>query len=188
MPIEHYRQQPFHTMPPTRRSLLKSAIASITAATGLGQSPAYADRPNWSRMAFTLPELEEATEYSLGSHRGIKTDDVYLDIPDYIKSPGVVELSVSTSLPLVDAMALLVRANALPLAAVYKFPPDTEPFVTSRIDIFQSSEVIAVVRSAGKLFSNSRNVVISKMASPKFNELQDPYRDLYDPYDDLEVH
>ncbi len=158
-----------------RRLILKSSL-SIASLTVLGSGAILSPRlaqAAWAREAFTAPGMAEAVQLALGKDKGIRSDEIIIDAPSYIKDPSIVEVKVSTGIPKVNAIAILVRENLLPLAALYILPESTEPFVTTRLDIHRTTEVIAVIRSGRKLYSNFRQIIVTDNLNPSVNTLDE---------------
>jgi sulfur-oxidizing protein SoxY len=158
-----------------RRLILKSSL-NFAALTVLGSAAILSPRQAqaaWAREAFTAPGMAEAVQQALGKDKGIRSDEVVIDAPSYIKDPSIVEVTVSSGLPEVNAIAILVRENLLPLAALYMLPENTEPFVTTRLDIHRTTEVVAVIRSGRKLYSNFRQIIVIENLSPSINTLDE---------------
>ena len=161
-----------------RRSLLKASLGYAGLA---GSNSLLASTKSYSAPtidAFTSPDMNEAVQLLLGDDAGVQSNKLVIDAPDFIKRPGIIEVTVSTGLPNVDTIAIFVRENMLPMAALYTLPAGTEPYITSRIDIFQSTEVIAVARSKAKLYANSRNIIITANPSRSFNTLDEESEEL----------
>ena len=57
------------------------------------------------------------------------SDKVKLDAPEIAENGAVVPISVSSTLPDVTSIAILVPENPFPLAAAYKIPAGTSPMV-----------------------------------------------------------
>lgn len=156
-----------------RRSILHTflhctSLAALGGGSFLAPSAAMA---RWPDAAFTSPDMAEAVQHTLGNTVGIPSNDVIIDAPEYIKEPSVVELTVSTGIPNVSAIAILISENLLPLAALHTLTEDTQPFIITRLDIEQTSEVIAVVKSGEQLFSNRHRIKVLNMPNPTLNSL-----------------
>jgi sulfur-oxidizing protein SoxY len=70
-------------------------------------------------------------------------------------------VSVSSSLPNVTAIAILVPENPNTLAAAYNIPEGTEPAVSNRLKMAKTSKIVAVVESGGKLYAASKEVKVT---------------------------
>jgi sulfur-oxidizing protein SoxY len=58
-------------------------------------------------------------------------------------------------------LALLVEKNPNTLSASFTLSPDTEPFVTTRVKMGQSSNVIALVKSDGKFHMAQKEIKVT---------------------------
>ena len=157
-----------------RRRFLRSSagLASLQLAGLIAPQRAQAQ---WPGEAFGSLDMNEAVRSTLGSEFGTPDPSVYIDAPDYVHDTSIVEIRVASSLPEIDAVAVLIRENPLPLAAIYRFPKRSGVSISNRLDLDGPSEIVAVVRSQGTLFSNYHRVVVTRTVTPE----------LYDPYDDL---
>ena len=73
----------------------------------------------------------------------------------------MVPIAVSTTLPDVTSIAILVSENPFPLAANYPIPPGTSPMVANRLKMAKTSKVIALVASGDKVFSATKEVKVT---------------------------
>src|SRR3954464_10184413 len=89
------------------------------------------------------------------------SDKVKLDAPEIAENGAVVPVSVSTSLPDVTSISILVAENPNALAASYKIPAGTVASVANRLKMAKTTNVIAVVEAGGKLYSASREVKVT---------------------------
>jgi sulfur-oxidizing protein SoxY len=64
-------------------------------------------------------------------------------------------------MPKVESIAILIEKNPSPLTAVFAIPAGTEPTVTTRVKMGQSSLVYALVRSDGKVFVASKEIKVT---------------------------
>lgn len=107
--------------------------------------------------AFAGRDLSGALR-ALGAGQAAEDARVTLDGPDVAENGAVVPFTVATALPGVDLVALLVEHNPVPLSAAFMLPPGTEPFVSTRLKMAESSTVHALVRAEGGLFLARRAV------------------------------
>ena len=70
-------------------------------------------------------------------------------------------ISVSTTLPDVTSIAIVISENPFPLTANYVIPPGTSAMVANRLKMAKTSKVIALVESGGKVFSASKEVKVT---------------------------
>jgi len=147
----------------TRRSVIKTALAGLAAAIALPalvRRAVAADAALWPKDAFMQKTEAEAIKALYGKDVEV-SDKVKLDAPEIAENGAVVPVSVSSALPDVTSIALIVSENPYPLAASYKLPPGTAGTVANRLKMAKTSKVTALVESGGKIYSASREVKVT---------------------------
>jgi sulfur-oxidizing protein SoxY len=149
--------------PATRRLILKGAGA--IALVGLGHlpfslSPAQAANDKYPEEAFKQTSDADAIKALYGK-TAEPSDKVKLDAPEIAENGAVVPITVSSSLPDVTSISILVAENPNALAASYKIPAGTLPSVANRLKMAKTTNVIAVVEAGGKLYSTSKEVKVT---------------------------
>jgi len=150
----------------TRRKIVQAAIAGGLAGLGLaGAAPlsrarAAADATKWPKDAFSQKTEADAIKTLYGK-TAEASDKINLDAPEIAENGAVVPIAVSTTLPAVTSIAILVSENPFPLAANYPIPPGTSPVVANRLKMAKTSKVIALVASGDKVFSASKEVKVT---------------------------
>jgi len=150
----------------TRRWLLKGAVAGGCAVLGLAGSAlrfgarAAVDEAQWPDGAFKQKSEADAVKALYGK-TAEPSDKVKLDAPEIAENGAVVPVSISTALPNVTSISIMVTDNPSPLVASYKIPAGTSAMVSSRIKMAKTSKVIALVESNGKIFSTNKEVKVT---------------------------
>ncbi|MGH7247511.1 MAG: thiosulfate oxidation carrier protein SoxY [Pseudomonadota bacterium] len=150
----------------TRRTIVKGALGGGLAAFGLaGAAPlqrarAAVDPGNWPKDAFAQ-KSEAATIKALYGKTPEASDKVSLDAPAIAEDGAVVPISVSTALPDVTSIAIVISGNPFPLAAKYIIPAGTSAMVANRLKMAKTGTVLALVESGGKVFSASKEVKVT---------------------------
>jgi len=151
----------------TRRTIVKGALAGGLA--GLGLAPlvpardarAAADPGAWPRDAFTRKDADGAIKALYGGKTPQASDAVTLDAPEIAENGAVVPVSVSTTLPDVTSIAIVVAGNPNPLAARYVMAPGTSAMVANRLKMAKTGDVLALVESGGKVFLAKKQVKVT---------------------------
>lgn len=147
-----------------RRFVLRAAgLGSVLAAASFGfplRASANTDAAGWPADAFKQKGEADAVTKLFGK-AATASDKVKLDTPEIAENGAVVPVSVSTDLPDVTSIAILVAENPSALAAMYKFAPGTPPTVASRLKMAKTTPVIAVVEAGGKLYSATKEVKVT---------------------------
>jgi sulfur-oxidizing protein SoxY len=146
-----------------RRTILKGAVAGGLAGLGLGSFPFpvfAADAKEWPADAFKQKGEAEVLKALYGK-TATASDKINLDAPEIAENGAVVPISVTSALPKVTGIAILVLENPNTLAAAYKIPEGTMAAVANRLKMAKTSKVVAVVESDGKLYTAAKEVKVT---------------------------
>jgi len=140
-----------------RRSLMKySAVFGLMASTGL---ISIAQAQEWNKAAFEGKSLDDVFKI-LGAGSPEKSTAVTLNAPDIAENGAVVPVGITTTLK-ADQLAILVEKNPSALAAQFFIPAGTDPFVTTRIKMGQTSNVYGLVKADGKWLVTVKEVKVT---------------------------
>lgn len=126
----------------TRRNLLAQSakVLALMASAGLLPQAALAA---WTQAAFDAKTMADAMK-ALGAGAPVSSGDVTITGPDIAENGAVVPVGVSTSLPGVKRLAVLVEKNPSALAAVFDVSDAVDANFNTRVKMGQSSNVMAV--------------------------------------------
>ena len=146
-----------------RRVLLKGTFAA--GATGIAISAGLltpkAVLAAWPKAAFESKDAKAALEASLGSSSTTESGDIKLKAPDIAENGAVVPITVTSNIDGTESISVVVAENGTPLAATFNLGANTAGFVSTRIKMAKTSDVTAVVKAGGKLYSTSKNVKVT---------------------------
>jgi sulfur-oxidizing protein SoxY len=122
-------------------------------------------RPRWTWAArpdeaFRAQALAD-TLAALGADQAQESDAVTFEVPTVSGNSAQVPIVVETRLPHVEAISVVVAGNPQPLAATFAFSPAALPYLAVRIKMAKTSDVIALVKADGRLYSTRKNVTIT---------------------------
>jgi sulfur-oxidizing protein SoxY len=148
-----------------RRAVLKGlaagGLAGLTLIDSLILSQAFAaDAAAWPQDAFKQKSEADALKTLYGK-TAEASDKVSLDAPEIAENGAVVPIAVSSTLPKVTGIAILVLENPFTLAAAYKIPEGTQAAVASRLKMAKTTKVVGIVESDGKLYSATKEVKVT---------------------------
>jgi sulfur-oxidizing protein SoxY len=109
----------------------------------------------WAENAFKATSVEDA-ETALFPGLQVK-----LKAPQIAENGAVVPVTVSTDLPDVSNISVLVEKNPNPLCASFKIDPALQPEISVRIRMGETSNVIALVEAGGKTYQASQEVKVT---------------------------
>jgi sulfur-oxidizing protein SoxY len=155
---------PHNRLPATRRLILQGAVSVALVGLGdlpFGLAPALAAaNDKYPEDAFKQKSDADAIK-SLYDKTAEPSDKVKLDAPEIAENGAVVPISVSSTLPDVTSISILVAENPNALAASYKIPAGTLPSVANRLKMAKTTNVIAIVEAGGKLYSATKEVKVT---------------------------
>jgi sulfur-oxidizing protein SoxY len=142
-----------------RRAILKlsGAVTLASLAGALRARPAH----GWNQAAFAGKSLDEIVK-ALGGSGYTPTKAVsWGATPDIAENGAAVQVSITSSLPKTEAIAVVIEKNPGPLAAQFDVPPGTEPAIVTRFKMAQTSNVHAVIKADGKYFVSTREIRVT---------------------------
>ena len=145
-----------------RRNVLKTgsgaALLSVLAAAGIIRPGiALAD---WNKAAFDAKSMADTLK-ALGVAGTTDSKDVQVTGPDIAENGAVVPVGVSSTLPNVSMVAILIEKNPNALSATFNLPEGTEANVQTRVKMGQTSNVYALVKSDGKFFMATKEIKVT---------------------------
>lgn len=134
----------------SRRTAIKTtgAFATLVSLGIITQSQAQAAV---DRASFAVKSLDDALKAIGGTPA--TSDQVSVVSPDIAENGAVVPVGATSKLPNTTEMYLIVEKNPTPLSAGFMIPAGTAADVQTRLKMGQSTNVYAVVKADGKLFS-----------------------------------
>jgi len=146
-----------------RRVFLKGTLASsaIAVAVSAGLLSPRQVLAAWNKSAFEAKSVSDALNNMFESDLAPASDAIKVEAPDIAENGAVVPVTIETSLKNVESIAIVAEKNQTPLVAVFNMTPRTEGYVSTRIKMGQTSNVIAVVKADGKLYSARKEVKVT---------------------------
>jgi sulfur-oxidizing protein SoxY len=145
-----------------RRLFLKGSmaagVAGIAASAGL-LTPQMA-LAAWPKAAFEAKTMADAMTGAVGS-TDAADGDIKIKAPDIAENGAVVPVTISTGMGNVESISLLAEQNATPLTASFNLTASAVPFVSTRIKMGKTGNVVAVVKADGKLYRAAKEVKVT---------------------------
>ncbi len=143
-----------------RRTLLSHSakVAALLAGAGLLPQQALAA---WNSGAFEGKTLADVAK-ALGAAAPAESKDVTLTGPDIAENGAVVPVTVSSTLPGVKRLLVLVEKNPSVLAAIFEVSDAVDASFATRVKMGQSSNVYAVAQMAdGKMLFATKEIKVT---------------------------
>jgi sulfur-oxidizing protein SoxY len=145
-------------MPSRRQALTQAAtVAALMAASGMWPGGARAQAGDYPKAAFETRSMDESLK-ALGHARPVASPQIQLGAPDIAENGAQVPLDLSTALPGVKRLMLLIEKNPNILAAVFDLSEGIEPSLSTRVKMSESSNVygVAVLADGRVLFARKQ--------------------------------
>ena len=150
-------------MDTSRRIILKASMAAGTLAVAAGANLLTPTTvlAAWPAKAFTAKKIDVAMSVMNGKGKPTPSADITVEAPDIAENGAVVSVKVKTTLPKVESISIYVPVNAFPLSASYILSSQMETSITGRIKMAKTSDVVAIVKSNGKLYTAKKGVKVT---------------------------
>lgn len=146
-----------------RRIFMQGGLAAgaVGVAVSAGLLTPRSVLAKWPASSFEAESLGDALKASLGGEKAAESSDITVKAPDIAENGAVVPITVSSTLTGVTSIALFVEKNARPMTASYDLGEGTEAYVSNRIKMGKTSDVVAVVKADGKLYQAKKAVKVT---------------------------
>ena len=150
-------------MDTSRRIILKASMAAGTLAVAAGANLLTPSTvlAAWPAKAFKATKLDEAMNAMTGKASPTPSADIKIDAPDIAENGAVVSVKIKTTLPKVESISVYVPVNAFPLSASYILSNQMESSITGRIKMAKTADIVAIVKSNGKLYTAKKGVKVT---------------------------
>lgn len=145
-----------------RRMFLKGSLAagtiSVAVSAGLlAPGPVLAA---WNKAAFDAKSVDDALQ-GVGLSGATESDDIKIKAPDIAENGAVVPITVSAGMDGAQAIAILASGNNVPLTSNYVLGNGAEIFVSTRVKMAKTGDVVAVVKAGDKVYMNKKEVKVT---------------------------
>jgi sulfur-oxidizing protein SoxY len=150
-------------MDKARRDILKSGggLLALLAAAGLAR-PGSALAQQWNKAAFETKNLNDTLKAMGGANAAESKDIQFVNpTPDIAENGAVVPVTVTSNIPRTQSIAIMVEKNPNMLSANFEIPEGTEAFVSTRLKMGETSDVIALVKADGKYFYARKEIKVT---------------------------
>ena len=146
-----------------RRSFLKGTLAGSTVAVAasaglLAPSQVLAA---WPKSAFEAKSVQDAIKGITGTDTTTASGDIQIKAPDIAENGAVVPVTVETGIAGAENVAIVIAQNGTPLAANFKLSAAAKGYVSTRVKMGKTSDVIAVVKAGGQVYSAKKEVKVT---------------------------
>ena len=145
-----------------RRMFLKGSLAAGTVgvAVGAGLLTPSSVLAAWPKAAMEARSVEDALN-GVGLSGATESGDIKIKAPDIAENGAVVPVTISTSMAGVTSMAIVIAKNGTPLSSTYELGKGTQAYISTRVKMGKTSDVMAIVKAGGKVLSAKKEVKVT---------------------------
>jgi sulfur-oxidizing protein SoxY len=147
----------------TRRNVLKAgggaSLYALLAAAGI-MRPEAALAADWNQKAFEAKNLKDAFD-ALGAGSRIDSTDIAMTAPEIAENGAVVPIGAQSKVPGTESIAILIAKNPTTLAASFDIPAGTEPGISTRVKLAETSDVYVLVKAQGKFYVTKKEIKVT---------------------------
>lgn len=147
-----------------RRSFLKGTLATGAAAVAVnaGLLTPSTVLAEWNKAAFEAKKVDDALKALFGTTDAAESGDVHLKAPEIAENGAVTPVTVdATKMNGVEAIAILADKNPTALVNVHHYSGPAQGYISTRIKMGETMNVIAVVKAGGKLYKAQQQVKVT---------------------------
>src|SRR4051812_7379941 len=132
---------------------------AIAAGTGLLKA-SNALAAVWNKTGFEAKVAADAMK-SIGATGAQSSKDIVLTAPDIAENGAQVPVTVMSKIPNTQSISIVVDKNPFPLNSTFDFASGAEGYVSTKLKMGQTSNIIAVVKADGKFFTAIKEVKVT---------------------------
>lgn len=146
-----------------RRILLKGSLAAgaVGVAAGAGLLTPRVVLAEWPAAAFKAESVDDALNALLGSNSHETSDSIKIKAPDIAENGAVVPVTVESDAENISSISIIAAGNQSPLIASFNLGANALGFVSTRIKMAKTAEVIAVVKAGDNVMSSAKEVKVT---------------------------
>ncbi len=146
-----------------RRTFLKGTLATSTVAiaAGAGMLNPRNVLAAWPKSAFEAKSVNDALNSLLGSSETSASGDIKIKAPDIAENGAVVPVTITSSISGIESISIVTKNNGTPLAANFNMSSNAKGFISTRIKMGKSSDVVAVIKAGGKSYTAQKNIKVT---------------------------
>lgn len=146
---------------PSRRHFLSTCARWAAALAGVAVlRPLSVFAAERNQKAFEAKTLDAVLQ-AYGGAGSSESTDIALTTPEIAENGAVVPVTVESALPGTRAISILVEKNPSVLAAHFDIPEGTDPYVSARVKVAETCNVIALVQTADGYFHTQKPVKVT---------------------------
>ncbi|MFV2061090.1 MAG: thiosulfate oxidation carrier protein SoxY [Gammaproteobacteria bacterium] len=146
-----------------RRTFLKGTLATSTLAivASAGMLNPRTVLAAWPKSAFEAKTVDDALTSLFGNAQTTPSADIKIKAPDIAENGAVVPITITSSIPGIESISIVTIKNGNPLAGNFLMSSNTKGFISTRIKMGKTSDVVAIIKAGGKSHAARKNIKVT---------------------------
>lgn len=146
-----------------RRTLLKGTLAAsaVGVAASAGLLAPRTVLAAWPKSAFSATGVDTSLSALYGNSKASDAKNIKIKAPDIAENGAVVPVTISSTIANAESISIFVAKNPQPLTSSYALGSGTQAYVGTRIKMGKTSDVVAVIKAGGKLYTAKKEVKVT---------------------------
>lgn len=151
-----------------RRILLKTSgaagVIAVATAAGLTGCSTNTFAAKWNKAVFQANNPADALK-GMAATTAENSEDIVIKTPEIAENSSVVPIEVTSNIADTQSIAILVEQNLQPMAAIFDFTDDSEPYVGMRLKVTGKKAyddpwptIRVIVKADGKNYTAFRKI------------------------------
>ncbi len=116
----------------------------------------------WQESHFTHKGLDELLNSLTDKITPTSSENIYIKAPEIAENGAVVPVTVNSTIDNVSNISIIVDNNPAPLTSIFNINPQLEAYVSTRVKMAKSSNIIALVKTEDKqFFTASKSIKVT---------------------------
>jgi len=111
--------------------------------------------------AFLAKEMPDVLREAFGTSDIGESERIEIDAPHIASDANIVPVRIKSGFANTESIALVVAGNKSPFTAYFKLY-ESQSFVSTRIRMSDTSDLLVVVKADGVLYANSRPIRVGR--------------------------
>ena len=136
--------------------LLASSGLAVSSLTGARNAFAAI----WNKAGFEAKTTADALK-TLGIAGAAASRDILIAAPEIAENGAQVPVTVTSKIANTQSISIVIDKNPFPLSSIYEFSNGADAYVSTRLKMGQTSNVVAIVKADGKFFTASKEIKVT---------------------------
>jgi len=146
-----------------RRTFLSATMAAgtVAVAASAGLLTPSTVLAAWPTKAFKAKKVDAAINAIIESTQAVDSKDIIIEAPDIAENGAIVSVTVKSEIQNIESISLFVPVNPFPLSASYDLAVNTDGFVTTRLKMAKTSDILVYIKAGGKAYKAKKSVKVT---------------------------